>query len=268
MKKFHVILLAGGEKGPLFETTGYLEKALIPIRGKPMLSRVIEAFRACRRVDEIVVVGSSSLDTLEAMAHVRKRIFTGINVVQNLVHAVTYVKHRLYGGASDHNGYVISFCDAVFLTPEIIDDTLQAIEELDSDVVLHYVERSTFEEAGLPAQRTYIPVAGRQYTGSTIYYVRRFSKIFAAWVSVRTIPGPATSFTPPPPPPHPLPRRSRVIHWGDSFPKSCQKAGLAVYGLVGYRLKRGKVMCEDGPDRGGLPRVWVPPTRSRHECRG
>jgi GTP:adenosylcobinamide-phosphate guanylyltransferase len=180
MKKFHVILLAGGEKGPLFETTGYAEKALIPILGKPMLSRVIEAFRASERVNEIVVVGSSNLDTLEAMTHVRKRILTGLNVVQNLVHAVTYIKHRLCGGASDHNGYVISFCDAVFLTPQIIDDTLQSIEELDSEIVLHYVEKSTFEEAGLPTKRTYIPVAERHYTGSTIYYVKQFSKVLAA----------------------------------------------------------------------------------------
>ena len=133
MKKYHVLLLAGGEKGPLFETTGYVEKALIPIHGKTMLSRVIEAFHASKRVDKIVVVGSSNLDSLDAMRHVRKRIVAGLNVVQNLLHAVTYVKHRLCGSISDHNGYVISFCDAVFLTPDIIDDTLQTIEELDSD---------------------------------------------------------------------------------------------------------------------------------------
>ena len=161
MKKYNVILLAGGEKGPLFETTGFVEKALLPIHGKPMLSRVIEAFRACQRVDQIVVVGSANLDCLEAMTHVRKRIFTGLNVVQNLVHAVTYVKHRLCGGAADHNGYVISFCDAVFLTPHIIDDTLRSIEQCDGDIVLHYVEKATFEEAGLPTQRTYLPIAGK-----------------------------------------------------------------------------------------------------------
>jgi GTP:adenosylcobinamide-phosphate guanylyltransferase len=180
MKKYHVILLAGGEKGPLFETTGFVEKALIPIHGKPMISRVIEAFRGSKRVDKIVVVGSPNLDTLESMIHVRKRIFTGINVVQNLLHAVTYVKHRLCGGATDHNGYIISFCDAVFLTPEIIDDTLRSIEQLDSDIVLHYVEKATFEKADLPTKRTYIPVAGQHYTGSTIYYVRKFSRVFAA----------------------------------------------------------------------------------------
>ena len=180
MKKFHVILLAGGEKGPLFESTGYVEKALIPIHGKPMLSRVIEAFHASERVDEIVVVGSGNLDKLDAMSLVRKRIISGFSVVQNLLHAVTYVKHRLCAGMSSHNGYVISFCDAVFLTPEIIDDTLRTIEEIDSDIVLHYVEKATFAEAGLPTQRTYIPVGGGHYTGSTIYYVKRFSKVFKA----------------------------------------------------------------------------------------
>lgn len=180
MKKYNVILLAGGEKGPLYETTGYVEKALIPIHGKPMLSRVIDAFRASSRVDQIVVVGSANLDALDAMQHVRKRIFTGLNVVQNLLHAVTYVKHRLCSGSADHNGYVISFCDAVFLTPAIIDDTLRSIEEHDSDVVLHYVEQASFQEAGLPTLRTYIPVAGKHYTGGTIYYIKRFSKVIAA----------------------------------------------------------------------------------------
>ena len=89
MKKYHVILLAGGEKGPLFERTGFVEKALIPIHGIPMLSRVIEAFHQAERADEIVVVGSSNLDQLESMCRVRKRIAPGFNVIQNLVHAIT-----------------------------------------------------------------------------------------------------------------------------------------------------------------------------------
>lgn len=178
MKRFPVIILAGGEKGPLFSATGFAEKALIPIHGQTMVERVVEAFHESPRAGDIVVVGSSRLDALPAMSHVRKRLFTGINVVQNLLHAITYVKHRLYHSASKHDGYIISFCDAVFLTPQIVDDTLETIEAADADVVLHYVDRSSFERAGLPAQRTYIPVGGHQLTGSTIYYVRKFSKVF------------------------------------------------------------------------------------------
>ena len=177
MKRFPVIILAGGEKGPLFETTGFVEKALIPIHGRTMVEHVVDAFRTCPRAGDIVVVGSSNLDGLPGMVHVRKRLFTGLNLVQNLLHAVTYVKHRLYRSAAEHNGYVISFCDAVFLSPDAINDTLATIEASDADVVLHYVDRTAFETAGLPTQRTYIPVGGQQLTGSTIYYVRKFGKI-------------------------------------------------------------------------------------------
>ena len=57
MSKFNVIILAGGEKGPLYESTGYEQKALIPIHGKPMVSRVIDAFSQCEQVDNIGLPG-------------------------------------------------------------------------------------------------------------------------------------------------------------------------------------------------------------------
>jgi molybdopterin-guanine dinucleotide biosynthesis protein A len=178
MKRYPIIILAGGEKGPLFEPTGYLEKARIPIHGRAMVEWVVQAFHECPRAGDLVVVGSSRLDELPALAHVRRRLCVGANVVQNLLHAITYVKHRVYRSAARHDGYVISFCDAVFLTPEVIDSTLATIESADADVVLHYVDRRAFEAAGLLAQRTYLPVGDRRLTGSTIYYVRKFSKLF------------------------------------------------------------------------------------------
>ena len=180
MKKFNVIILAGGEKGPLYETTGFLHKALIPIHGTPMVSRVLEAFDACERVNHIVVVGPRDLDALEAMRHVRKRIPSGASIIQNLLVAVTYVKHRLYRSASEHDGYLISFCDAVFLTPQVIEDTLQSIERSQGNIVLHYVEKATFEGTDYETQRTYLPIAGKHYTGSTIYYVKKFEKVLSA----------------------------------------------------------------------------------------
>ena len=179
MTCFNVIILAGGEKGPLYEPTGYEEKALLPIHGRPMVSRVIECFSASPLVDNIVVVGSATLDALDAMRLVRKRVFAGVNMVQNLLHAVTYVRHRLCAGRSDHDGYVISFCDAVFLTTEIVNQTLENLAGDMADVVLHYVDKSSFDRAGLPAKRTYLPIAGMELTGGTIYYVRRFTPIFS-----------------------------------------------------------------------------------------
>ncbi len=179
MKKHTVIIMAGGEKGPLYESTGHPIKALIPIYGKPMLDWVVEAFHKSEWVENIVVVGAEDIEQCASMRFVRKRIFTGINLLQNVVHAVTYVKTRLYKNASEHNGYIFSFCDAVFLTEDIINNTIENIEESGADICLHYVEKESFEKAGLPTKRTYIPIGDSLYTGSVIYYVKKFQLVAA-----------------------------------------------------------------------------------------
>lgn len=177
---YNVVILAGGSGGPLTDATGVDEKATLTVHDQPMLEWVVNAFRKSPEVNQIVVVGSERLEKLRCMKYVRKRILEGVNVVQNLLHAVGYVKGRLYHGHNDHLGYIISFCDAVFLTPEIVTETLQAIRAADADIVLHYVERSTFEKADLPAKRTYIEIGDGFYTGSAIYYVKSFSKVFSS----------------------------------------------------------------------------------------
>lgn len=177
---FPVIILAGGSGGLLADATGVQEKALLKIHGRAMLDRVVSAFHDSPEAGDIVVVGSDHLDELECMNMVRKRILPGVSAVHNLLAAIAYTKTRLYKGASGHQGYIVSFCDAVFLTEGIITSTLRTIRETDADIVLHYVERSTFEAAGLPAERTYIAIGGGRYTGTTIYYVRAFSKVLTS----------------------------------------------------------------------------------------
>lgn len=177
MKKFNIIILAGGESGPLNDEYGCPNKALLPIHGKPMLDWVIEAYHKSEYIDNIIVVGPDELDQLASMRYVRKRIFEGINVVQNLIHGIAYVKTALYRAQDQHNGYVITFCDAVFLNPEIINYALNNIESCQADIVLHYVEQMTFLKKGLLAKRTYIPIGSHKYTGSTIYYIKKFALV-------------------------------------------------------------------------------------------
>lgn len=175
--KLSVIILAGGEKGPLYEPTGYKTKALIPIHGKPMLDWVIDAFHADERVGDIIVVGDDELDKCAGMRHVTQRVPAGFNLMQNIMAGVAFVRTMIHNESTDHSGYVISFCDAVFLTPEIISDTLTNIIDTSADFHLHYVEKESYKKAKLPTERTWIPVDGKEYTGSTIYYIRRFSQV-------------------------------------------------------------------------------------------
>ena len=177
MKKYNVIILAGGEKGPLYDSHKYANKALLPIHGKPMLDWVVEAFNESEYIDNIIVVGSEELDQLSSMRYVKKRLSVGFNAIQNLVHGITYLKTSIHTLNQEHNGYLISFCDAVFLNKESINKTIENIIKSQTDIALHYVEKQSFEQAGIKAKRTYIPIGDKEYTGTSIYYIRRFSPI-------------------------------------------------------------------------------------------
>ncbi len=190
MRTYNLIILAGGEKGPLSDETGYFNKAMLPIHGKPMLEWVIDAFEGSGLIENIVVVGDKSLKELDCINRVRKRIFGGINVIHRLVNAVAYIKTMIYHQKSKHGGYLISFCDAVFLTSEIVKKTLESMDDDQSDITLHYIEKSTFEAAGISTKRTYLPVGDQLFTGSTIYYIKKFSlvtKIIPDLVTARKI---------------------------------------------------------------------------------
>ncbi|HAP42927.1 MAG: hypothetical protein A2087_08720 [Spirochaetes bacterium GWD1_61_31] len=177
MKQRNLIILAGGEQGPLSAEAGTIHKAMLPIHGKPMLDWVLDAFQATGLIDHIAVVGAPELDQLASMRFVTKRLDPGVNVIQNLLNAVSYIKAEIYGNKPGHDGYFISFCDAVFLTPELIADAIRGVEEAAADVVLQYVDRSSFIRDGLDSQRTWIQIDGHSLTGTTLYYVRQFTKL-------------------------------------------------------------------------------------------
>lgn len=177
MKKFNLIVLAGGDKGPLYDTYGCAVKAMLPIHGKPMLDIVLKLWEESQCIDNTIVVGPAELDNLDNINLAHTRIFEGFHLVQNLIHAISYIKYSIYDEEPDHDGYLISFCDAVFLTPDIIKDTLNSIRDSNADIVLNYIEKQSFIDKGLPTNRTWIELDGQNYTGSTIYYVKRFSPI-------------------------------------------------------------------------------------------
>lgn len=174
IKKFNLILLAGGRQKPLYEVTGVENKAQIPIHGKPMIEWVLNAFTQSGRIAETVVAGPSELEALDCMKCVRKRVHGGSTVLESLMNAVAYVKMRLTPQETLQRGYLISFGDAVFLNEKVINAVLKNIDQTDPDIALHYVERGTYERAGLPLTRTFIPLGNGLYTGTTIYYIRRF----------------------------------------------------------------------------------------------
>lgn len=179
MKKFNVIILAGGEKkGPLHKSHGCKNKALLEIHSKPMLDWVVEAFHESKYIDNIIVVGEEELDKLSSMRYVSKRLPTGLNLVQNIVHGVTYLS-TFERQQSKDSGYIIVNADTVLLTKEAIDHALENISKSEADVNLHYVDKSTFKESELDLQtsRNFIALGEKQYSETAIYHVKNFNFI-------------------------------------------------------------------------------------------
>lgn len=179
MKKYNLIILAGGEDELWCQHYGHKKKALLPVAGKPMLDWVIEAFQRSEYIDNIVVVGPKELDQLESMRYIRKHLPEEHSFIQNLLCGLFYVKTSIYRFANTHNGYLISFCDAVFLTADSINATIKnIIEEHDPEIGLHYVQKETIAKNGYPTQnRSYMHIANKYYTGSNIYYIKKITKL-------------------------------------------------------------------------------------------
>ncbi|MFC1674535.1 NTP transferase domain-containing protein [Candidatus Omnitrophota bacterium] len=178
MKKYNVIILAGGEEEAWCQHYGFNKKSFLPIMGKPMLARVIEAFHGSKFIDNIVVIGPKGLNQLDSIRLARKHLSERNSFAQNLFFAALYIKAMIYRFAGDHNGYVVSFCDAALLTTGVIDATLKNIAESDPEIALHYVQKETISRAGHPVEnRSFMLVAGKHYTGSVIYYIKSFTKL-------------------------------------------------------------------------------------------
>ncbi len=178
MKKYNLIILAGGENEKWCKQYGYNKKPFLPLNGKPMLDRVVQSFRNSIYIDKIIVVGPRELDQLDCMKYVDKRIPEGGSFIQNLIHGIAYLKAFIYKFKRNHNGYLISFCDAAFLNTYVINKTIENLDPHDPGMVLHYVPKEVIARRGfLVENRTFMYVAGRPYTGANIYYVKKFSAV-------------------------------------------------------------------------------------------
>ncbi len=175
--KLSVIILANDTSSALFKATGHKTKALIPIHGKPMIDWVIDSFRANSNIGNIFVAGSEELERCAGMRHVTQRIPLDFNPLQNMFAAADLVKTLVQNEVGDHGGYLITFCDVLSLTSDILDIAIQNILNANADFHLHYIKKSLFSEEYQTKHDRWVPVDDELYLGSKLYFVKTFSQI-------------------------------------------------------------------------------------------
>jgi choline kinase len=105
------IVIAAGMGRRLAPFTDSMPKTLVPVRGKPMLVRALEAFRA-HGVDDIVVIRGYKADVLEAR---KAELGPGVRFVDNLEFATNNILQSLFMARDAMAGpLLLTYADIVF----------------------------------------------------------------------------------------------------------------------------------------------------------
>lgn len=168
-----VLILAGrraGERDALLEAAGVESKAFVPVAGKPMLARVVEALAGSGRPAPIRVSG---LDRAELAA-------LGLPSGLDLDTAPDAPAGGPAGSvlaAIEQGGLALPVlvvtCDHALLRPEMVDHFVSEALRRDADLAVGLAEERVIQNAYPDTRRTYLRLGGVGYSGCNLFLVVR-----------------------------------------------------------------------------------------------
>ncbi len=155
------LVLAGQrpEGDPMAAAAGIELKAFLPVAGRPMLERVLEALRGVPAIDRIAV----SIPDPEALAgHAVEPIATEASPSLSVLAALQQLSPPVLVTTADH----------ALLTPEIIEAFLAGSAAIEADLVVGVVERQQIEAVVPGTRRTYWRFRDGAYSGANLFNLR------------------------------------------------------------------------------------------------
>lgn len=165
------ILLAGSRPGgdPLADAFGAAAKALIPLAGEPMISRVAWVLLAHPRIGEVIVLAqadhplTADPGTAWLADHPRVRFeHGGASVSDAIIEAI----ERLPGGYP----FLVTTADHGLLDAAMLDAFIGPAETAGTDVAVAVVERRVLEAAYPGNRRTWLHFRGGSYSGANLFW--------------------------------------------------------------------------------------------------
>ena len=156
------VVLAGGKPGEALATaSGVRYKALVPVRGRPMVAYVLEALAACERVSAVHVVAPE--EVAAALPGVRHVADTG-SCLGNLT----------AGGAACEGARfsLVITCDIPFVTAEALAAFIALAEARDVDLAYPIVELGLCNERFPGMRRTSLRLREGRFTGGNAVLIR------------------------------------------------------------------------------------------------
>lgn len=168
-----MLILAGrraGERDALLVSAGVDSKAFIPVAGKPMLRRVVEALAGSRWHAPIRVSG------LDEAALAVLALPQGLDLAPTLAEPGAGPAGSVLA-AIERGGLALPVlvvtCDHALLRPEIVDHFASEALRGGADLAVGLAEEQVIRAAHPDTRRTYLRFGGRGYSGCNLFLVAR-----------------------------------------------------------------------------------------------
>ena len=168
-----VLVLAGrrGPSEPLAQAAGCSHKALMPIRGIPMLSRVLRSLGPLRGVRRFVI-STDEPSSLDAIAELHTLSEAGLLQFASVgaspsASALGYVKQLAAGDL-----LLVTTADHPLLTTEMLEYFCQAARTSDADVIVGVMAESLFRASYPDSKRSFIPLRDERFCGTNLFALR------------------------------------------------------------------------------------------------
>lgn len=157
----HAVILAGGGKTDEFaRRNGSVNKALIPIGGKPMFEYVFTALRNSQYIQEIIIVGP--------VREFEKYVMPGVRVFEDTGDMVDNCLMAIHQLPQDKRAAVVT-SDIPMLTAGVLDNYLAGLEALDGDFFYPVITKETNEARYPGVKRTYATLREGVFTGGNLF---------------------------------------------------------------------------------------------------
>lgn len=169
--RWNAILLAGDRPGidPLAEHFGVASKALVPVAGQAMASRVLSTLVSHPLLGKVHVLAQEpdrlfSHPDMQALAQDPRVIpvVAGRGIARSIAEAL-----RLH---SPEWPLLVTTADHVLLSREMIDSFIGQSGEC--DVAVGVVTKATFASEGMDSARTWMPFRGAEVTGANLFALK------------------------------------------------------------------------------------------------
>ncbi|MBI3945668.1 MAG: nucleotidyltransferase family protein [Armatimonadetes bacterium] len=162
MPPIPAMVLAGGKAGDaLAEGAGVAYKALVPLRGRPMLAYVLDALAETRRVSRVLLVGP---EEVAAVAPGIERVPDAGSFLGNLAAGVA--------ACGDAPYCLVLTCDVPAVTGPILDEFVALATERGVDLAYPIVELRRCQERFPGMGRTSLRIREGLFTGGNAVLMR------------------------------------------------------------------------------------------------